>query len=177
MAEHDQNKVTVTKNKTKRRWTRLRVCLKAPLKLLSTVRDLYVGSITNCAGKTTSYGGGGSSLHRRSSRSPTKSFSSVSGISTNGYMDRHGNGDFRGLVRAASGRRPPHGLGEKKGDGFDLATPRKLQRSFTTGWFETIDEEKPCEFGEEVRVSTGSLCPRRRRHCVSPFPMHENRLH
>lgn len=149
------------KDGAKRAAGRLGKCLKAPFRLLSKAADFYVRSITNCSGRVKC----GPSLVQL--HGLPKSYSSSSSKSTILYTDE----DLRELIRAASRRSlrdsgkiqleiPPDQYGY-------YSSSSKIARSFTSG-IGRIDEDKPCEFGEDVRVdgNINALYPRSRSHAV-----------
>lgn len=136
MVNHRQTKDTAMANNKKTKI--ICMCLKAPFTLLAVVRDLYVRSITNCSGR-----GGYGSTPRFNGLQKSPSLSSSRLSTTKSY-----NEDFSELVRAASTRT----LVESNIERF-IINGRKSPAKFVIG-IETIDEEKPCEFGDiEVRVS------------------------
>ncbi|OWM65688.1 uncharacterized protein LOC116201248 [Punica granatum] len=136
-------------------------CLKSLFAVLSKARDFYVRSIINCSGRAR-YGPSSSQL-----QGLPKSISSSSSKSTVLYTDE----DIRELIRAASRQSlrdkivleiPPEHYG------YYNNISGKIARSFTSG-IGRIDEDKPCEFGEDVRVdvSMNALCPRSKSHAVA----------
>ncbi|CAN4083052.1 unnamed protein product [Withania somnifera] len=124
--------------------SRIRKCVKAPIRVLIKARDCYVQNLMDCSGKI-----GYSSVMGvpQISASP-RSFSVNSSVSSS--RDE----DFRELVRIASRK----SLANKVES--ELVRPKSLavsvnvvprSRSVVIG---RIDEDKPCDFGDEVKVNT-----------------------
>ncbi|XP_059644074.1 uncharacterized protein LOC132285858 [Cornus florida] len=139
--------------------TKLSRCLKAPIKVLSKARDLYIQSMTQCAGKVSYDNVMGCPTAQVSSL--PKSFSVNSSKSSN-------DEDFRELIKVASTR----SLGNK----IELDLLRR-QHSPVTGGVDAvprsqsvgigrIDEDKACEFGEDIKVNT-DVYPRSRSYAVN----------
>ena len=118
---------------------RLRRCVKALVRALGTVGDLYVKSVTRCAGHVKCEGAAVNGYPTLSEFSHSYCFSSA----------RMGNGesDLQELVRAAAATKTKDEM-------------VKRSRSVATG---RIDENEPCEFEEDVKVGSNLLLPRRSR--------------
>ncbi|KAA8522583.1 hypothetical protein F0562_013056 [Nyssa sinensis] len=130
--------------------------------MLIKARDLYVQSMSGCAGQV----GYGSAMGCPTAQVPStlpKSFSVSSSKSGN-------DEDFSELIRAASTR--------SRGNKIELDLLRRQQsreppttgvnvvpRSQSVG-IGRIDEDMPCEFGEDIKVKT-DICPRSRSYAVS----------
>ncbi|XP_057806802.1 uncharacterized protein LOC131021568 [Salvia miltiorrhiza] len=107
--------------------------IKGPVKILARARDLYVRSMTSCAGHAAV---GVPNLHFQSL---PRSFSANSSYSDHTSRDD----DLRELIRVASTRRKAELLrSSPMAAGGVPAFPRS--RTVTVG---RIDEDKPCEFG------------------------------
>lgn len=119
--------------------------VKAPLRVLCRARDLYVSSITGCAGMANygamGYPGGPAGIPR--------SFSFQQGRSSCSSED-----DLRELMRAAS---------QGAGGSLNRRGPGNVPRSQSVG-IGRIDEDKPCEFGAEPMA--GPFYPRSRSYAV-----------
>ncbi|XP_056161185.1 uncharacterized protein LOC115676963 [Syzygium oleosum] len=136
--------------------TKLSKLWKAPIRILIKARDFYVRSLTDCSGHI-GYGsvmgcptGQINTLPRSFSVSSTKSGSTAA------------DEDFRELVRLASLRslsnkvgldltRTQHVAGQSPAATTNKKMPMVMPRSFSTG-IGRIDEDKPCEFGEDGTV-------------------------
>ncbi|KAJ4755749.1 hypothetical protein LUZ62_090154 [Rhynchospora pubera] len=116
--------------------TILTKCIKAPLLVLLRARDLYVSSMTNCAG--------------RAQQGPARGFAGMVPVSrsqSNGFYRSSTSSseeDIRELIRAASKAGFPRG-GKQPGVG---------PRSQSVG-MGRIDEDGPCEFGDDVKLGLG----------------------
>ncbi|CAA7404298.1 unnamed protein product [Spirodela intermedia] len=119
--------------------------VKAPLWVLCQARDLYVSSMTGCAGRVNygamAYSGGPAGIPR--------SFSFQQGRSSCSSED-----DLRELMRVAS-------QGAK--GSLNRGGPGIVPRSQSVG-IGRIDEDKPCEFGAEAMA--GPFYPRSRSYAV-----------
>ncbi|KAJ7944543.1 3-isopropylmalate dehydratase large subunit like [Quillaja saponaria] len=137
--------------------------MKAPIRVLSKARDVYVQSMTECSGRF-EYGAAamGCPAAHVSSTLPT-SFSVGSTKSSN-------DDDYKELIRAASTR---SNLGNNE---MDLYLVHKLQESIAKQSPATvprsesvgigrIDEDNPCDFDEEIKVKN-DLFPRSRSYAV-----------
>ncbi|XP_058081150.1 uncharacterized protein LOC131229261 [Magnolia sinica] len=122
-------------------------CMKAPVRALRGVRDLYVNGMTGCTGK----------MHCGSTNLP-RSFSMNSSQAS---VDE----DLRELIRAASMR----SRGEKVTE-----TPlqpamglKGLPKSYSVG-MARIDEDEPCDFQDDYRANSEAvLYPRSRSYAVN----------
>ncbi|MQL95739.1 hypothetical protein Taro_028405 [Colocasia esculenta] len=136
--------------------------VKAPLRALCRVRDMYVSSLTGCAGRANyrgivGYSGGSGGVPRSHSFHPSRSSSTR-------------EDDLRDLVRAASqgamgslnlgGFQQSPGKNHTAGDGAGSLGPRS--QSVAIG---RIDEDKPYELGLDATV--GPLVPRSRSCAVT----------
>ncbi|KAK6237800.1 hypothetical protein QUC31_003269 [Theobroma cacao] len=136
--------------------------LKAPLKILIKARDFYIKSMTEYSDRI-NYGtvmgcptGQVNTLPRSYSVSSAKS--------------SNGDDDLRELIRAASTR----SLGNKVQ--LDLLRRQQARQSPVTGannvprshsvGIGRIDEDKPCDFEEDIKVKTDAL-PRSRSYAVA----------
>ncbi|KAL6995328.1 hypothetical protein U1Q18_005467 [Sarracenia purpurea var. burkii] len=143
--------------------------LTLPIRVLSKARDFYVRSLTNCSEKI-SYGNATGIPSGQISILP-KSFSVSSSMSDSGD-------DLRELVRATSTRRLDNSVE------MDLYMQRRQQvsrpplpplptaaakvpRSCSVG-MGRIDEDRPCDFGEDaVNVRPDLVYPRSRSYAVT----------
>lgn len=152
----EKKKKTKKKDGMKNKVGRLGRCLKVPFRVLSKALDFYVRSITYCSGRARC---GSSSVHGL-----PRNLSAGSSEST----VQHTNEDFQELLRAAFTRIL------RDNNEIPAEVPRdhpysycsnngKAARSCASG-MGSIDEDRPCEFGEEVRVdvSFNVLYPRSR---------------
>ncbi|KAK9284177.1 hypothetical protein L1049_025181 [Liquidambar formosana] len=139
--------------------SKLSRCLKAPIRILTKARDFYIRSMLVCDGSVMG-------LPTGQVTTLPKSFSVNSSKSNN-------DEDLRELVRAASTR----SLGKKveldllrrqqpvTGKSSPASGPNNVPRSASVG-IGRIDEDAPCEFGEDVKVKT-DVYPRSRSYAVS----------
>ncbi|TMW85877.1 uncharacterized protein LOC107010430 [Solanum pennellii] len=125
--------------------SRLTRCIKAPIRVLIKARDCYVHSLMDCSGKI----GYGSVMGVPQISALPRSFSVNSSVSSS--RDE----DFRELVRIASrkslvNKMETELLRQKSIASKNVdAVPRS--RSVAIG---RIDEDKPCDFGDDVKVNT-----------------------
>ncbi|OIT08199.1 PREDICTED: uncharacterized protein LOC109241239 [Nicotiana attenuata] len=133
-----------------RKESRIKKCIKAPIRVLIKARDCYVQSMTDCSGRI-GYGGMSSGPAVPQLSSLPRSFSVNSSVSS-------GDEDFRELMRIASKRSTLVNEVELEhlrrqspiNNGVNVnVVPRS--RSVAIG---RIDEDKPCDFGEDVLVKT-----------------------
>lgn len=131
--------------------------LKSPIRVLIRARDFYIRSMTDCADRV-SYGsvmgcptGQVSSLPRKSSSQDEDLRELIRAASTRSL----GNKVQAELLRRENSLAPPVG-------------PKGVPRSFSVG-IGKIDEDKPCEFGEDIKVHT-EIFPRSRSYAVSKRP-------
>ncbi|GMN34293.1 hypothetical protein TIFTF001_004610 [Ficus carica] len=147
--------------------------MKAPIRALIKVRDLYVQSMTECSGHF-DYGTVMAGCPAGQVSALPRSFSV--GSST---RSSNGSGDYRELVKVASTK----SLGDKieldfikkqqKNGGRTspaTASMNEIPRSRSVG-IGRIDEDKPCEFEEDVKVRT-DLYPRSRSYALPKRKMH-----
>ncbi|XP_010942045.1 uncharacterized protein [Elaeis guineensis] len=121
-------------------------CARAPLRVLCRARDLYVRSLNGCAGRV-QYG---AAIGYPTFATVPRSYS-VGSARTSASDE-----DLRELIRAASQGRA--GLLNAR-DG--VVVPRS--QSVAIG---RIDEDKPCDFDDDVRVGSDLLFPRSRSCAV-----------
>ncbi|XP_055806272.1 uncharacterized protein LOC129874910 [Solanum dulcamara] len=132
-------------------------CIKAPIRILIKARDCYVRSLSDCSGKI-GYGSAIDSCPAFAQISSLpRSFSVNSSASS-------GDEDFRELMRISSRRNHMEleimrqkSLAKK---GINVV-PRT--HSIAIG---RIDEQEPCDFGEEFKMNA-DVYPRRRSYAVS----------
>ncbi|KAG9440605.1 hypothetical protein H6P81_020770 [Aristolochia fimbriata] len=123
-------------------------CIKAPIRVLCKARDLYVRSMTNCAG------------NMNYSMYPTtlpKSFS----VASSRASDEE---DIREVMRMVSQRSQREKSGTLSSQ--SPAVTQGLPKSFSVG-IGRIDEDKPCYFQEDIKVNTDVLYPRSRSYAVT----------
>ncbi|CAA3011442.1 uncharacterized protein LOC111366447 [Olea europaea var. sylvestris] len=128
--------------------------IRAPIRVLSKARDLYVKSMLNCAGEFTYASAMGCPTPQTTSL--PRSFSVNSTVSSS-------DEDFRELIRASStrsltGKIETEILRSKQLPGVLKVVPRS--QTVTVG---RIDEDKPCEFVEDVAINP-NLYPRSRSY-------------
>lgn len=134
--------------------SRIKKCIKAPIRVLIKARDCYVHSLMDCSGKI----GYGSVMGVPQISALPRSFSVNSSVSSS--RDE----DFRELVRIASRK----SLVDKakaellRQKSISNVVPRS--RSVAIG---RIDEDKPCDFGDEVIVNTDVF--KRSRSCAVSY--------
>lgn len=150
--------------KENKKESKLSWCMKAPIRILIKLRDLYIQGMNECSGRL-DYGMAMGCPTPQISTLP-KSFSTNSARSTN-------NDDFRELMRAASTRSQANkaqwDLPRKQQPAKSPATtrPNNFSRSRSVG-FGRIDEDKPCDFGEDdIKVNTDHVYPRSRSYAVN----------
>ncbi|XP_059671017.1 uncharacterized protein LOC132316556 [Cornus florida] len=145
-----------TKNSTIK--TKLSRFLKAPIRVLIKMRDFYIQNMSECAGGF----GHGSAMGCPTAQVSIlpKSFSVNSSLSSN-------NEEISDLIKAASTK---SSLGGK----IELDLRRRqlpvtgvnvVTRCQSVG-IGRIDEDRPCEFGEDVKVKT-VVYPRSKSYAVS----------
>lgn len=132
------------------RWGR---CLRAPLRALCSVRDLYIKGMNGCAGRI-QYG---------AAAVPVAGYPSFSDFSEGYRFNRSGRSssseeDLRELIRAAS-------VGA--GSGSMRATPGPRWRSQSVVVGRIDEEEEACEFEEDVVVGSDLLYPRSRSYAAA----------
>lgn len=117
------------------RWGR---CLRAPFRVLSSVRDLYIKGMNGCAGRV-QYGAAAVAY---------PSFAEFRGSSSfNSARSSTSDEDLRDLIRAASRRE----------------MPVRRSQSVVVG---RIDEDAPCEFKDDVKLGNDLLFPRSKSYAV-----------
>ncbi|XP_008796991.1 uncharacterized protein LOC103712289 [Phoenix dactylifera] len=121
-------------------------CLRAPLRVLRRARDMYVRSLTECAGGV-QYG---AAVGYPTFASVPRSYSFGSARTSSS------DEDLRELIRAASQSRAGS-LNARAG----VVVPRS--QSVAVG---RIEEDKPCDFDDDVRVGSDLLFPRSRSCAV-----------
>ncbi|KAG2724105.1 hypothetical protein I3760_01G002600 [Carya illinoinensis] len=148
-------------NNTAGKESKLSKYIKTPIRILAKIRDFYIKGMTECSGRF-DYGTG-TALGCPTTHISTlpKSFSTSSARSSNN------NEDFQDLVRVASTR----SLGNKVQQQAVVAksptttAPDNMPRSRSVG-FGRIDEDKPCEFEEVIKLDA-KVYPRSRSYAVS----------
>ncbi|XAR51385.1 hypothetical protein NMG60_11005998 [Bertholletia excelsa] len=137
--------------------SRLRRYLKAPIRVLSKVRDLYVQSMIECGGRVE---------YCCVMGCPTAQISTLPRSFSVGSSRSNRDEDLRELMRAAStkslGNRVETELLRRQSG---LGGAKVVPRSFSVG-IGRIDEDKPCEFGEDVKVVSAAFP--RSRSCAMP---------
>ncbi|KAF3640077.1 hypothetical protein T459_06626 [Capsicum annuum] len=144
---------------TRKKESRIKKCIKAPMRILIKARDCYVRNLTNCSGRI-GYGGasgmGSCGAFTQVSSLP-RSFSGNSSVSS-------GDEDFRELMRISSVRtRVELEMLRRKSLAKNGTNVVPRTRSVAIG---RIDEEGPCDFDEEGEVCT-DVYPRSRSCAVS----------
>ncbi|KAM3286091.1 hypothetical protein CQW23_05350 [Capsicum baccatum] len=127
--------------------SRIKKCIKAPIRILSKARDCYVHSLMDCSGKI----GYGSVIGVPQISALPRSFSTNSSVSSS--CDE----DFRELVRIASRkslvRKVEADLLRQKSLAKNAVNVNAVPRSRSAA-IGRIDEDKPCDFGDDVKVNT-----------------------
>ncbi|KAK6798304.1 hypothetical protein RDI58_006006 [Solanum bulbocastanum] len=124
--------------------SRIKRCIKAPIRVLIKARDCYVHSLMDCSGKI----GYGSVMGVPQISALPRSFSVNSSVSSS--RDE----DFRELVRIASRKSLVNKIETELLRQKSIAKNVDLvprSRSVAIG---RIDEDKPCDFGDDVKVHT-----------------------
>ncbi|KAI3785151.1 hypothetical protein L1987_44264 [Smallanthus sonchifolius] len=132
------------KKKTKKPSMAIRV-LKAPVRVVCKIRDLYISSMYTCAA-----GMGG----------PTGPYTSALPRSYSTASSRTDD-DFAELMRIASTR----SLGKRLGPDFLSPQQPVVPRSQSLA-IGRIDEDKTCDFGNDFRLNP-EMFPRSKSHAVS----------
>nr|CAB3455610.1 unnamed protein product [Digitaria exilis] len=133
---------------------------RGPRRALTAARDLYVRSLTGCAGHL----GGDAAFGYPSfaAAAPafgrTDSFSSFSS-SRRSYDASAADEDLRELIRAASQRRVAEAEVARQQQRHPAAVPRSQSVAMAR-----IDEDRPCEFA--AGVSAAAVFPRSRSYAV-----------
>ncbi|KAJ7952738.1 Usher syndrome type-1C protein-binding protein [Quillaja saponaria] len=133
--------------------------MKAPIKVLSKARDLYIQSMTECSGHF-DYGAGAMGCPAVQVSTLPRSFSF-------GSTKSNMSDDYKELIKAASTRN----FGNKieldilqKQQPIGRQSPATVPRSQSVG-IGRIDEDKPCDFGEEFKLKN-DMYPRSRSYAV-----------
>ena len=121
------------------RWGR---CLRAPVRVLCSVRDLYVKGMNGCAGRVQYGAAGAIACPSYSDFSHSRSFSSGRSSAS--------DEDLRELIRAVS-------------RSSQMPVTVRRSQSVVAG---RIDEDAPCDFKEDVKVGSDLLFPRNRSYAV-----------
>ena len=132
----------MTKQKERRKESKLSRYMKAPLRFLKKARDMYVYGMIECSGQL--------SYVEASIGCPTGQLCTLPRSFSVGSATRSttSDDDFKELVRAASLR--SYGNRVQFGDAAAAAVKKmKMHRSRSVGIFGRIDEEKVCEFGDD----------------------------
>lgn len=141
------------RNQKNSKESRLSRCMKAPMRFLSKARDFYIHGMTECSRHFAYVDAAMGCPVGRPSTLP-RSFSNGSTRSSSGD-------DYRDLIRAASVR--------SYGNRFESdllgkpPAPTRVSRSRSVG-IGRIDEDKPCDFGDDVEVKP--IIYRRSRSCA-----------
>lgn len=136
---------------------------KAPIRLLIKIRDFYVHSITECSGHF-EYGIGAAMA------CPTSQITTLPKSFSTNSTKSSSKEDYSELIRVASTRSVGNrtqldSLQKQKVTKSPLAGPDDMPRSRSVG-IGRIDEDKPCEFEEEIKVNT-DVYPRSRSYAVT----------
>ncbi|KAK4367856.1 hypothetical protein RND71_011648 [Anisodus tanguticus] len=132
--------------------SRIKKCIKAPIRVLIKARDYYVHSLMECSGRI----GYGSAMGVPQISALPRSFSVNSSVSSS--RDE----DLRELMRIASRKSLLNRQKSLDKNGVNVnVMPRS--RSVAIG---RIDEDKPYDFGEDVKVNT-DVFSRSRSYAVS----------
>ncbi|XP_041003600.1 uncharacterized protein LOC121249021 [Juglans microcarpa x Juglans regia] len=154
-------------NNTAGKETKLSKYIKASVRILAKIRDFYIKGMTECSGRF-NYGTG------TALGCPTPHISTLpKSFSTNSARSSNNNEDFQELMRVASTR----SLGNKiqadllrkqqavVAKSPTTTAPNNIPRSRSVG-FGRIDEDKPCEFEEVIKLNA-EVYPRNRSYAVS----------
>lgn len=142
-------------------------CIKAPIRILTRARDFYIKSMSDCAANVSTYG----SVSVIGCPTPQVPSSLPKSFSVGSSATSSNDDDFSELMRVASTR----SLGKKiELEAFRQQQSRKqlpmggiavVPRSHTVA-IGRIDEDKACEFGEDIKLKT-DVYPRSRSHAVT----------
>ncbi|OMO56437.1 hypothetical protein CCACVL1_26550 [Corchorus capsularis] len=155
-------------NKKERKESKISRILKAPIRILIKARDFYIKSMTEYSDML----GHGTVLG-----CPTGQVSTLPrSYSTSSVKSSHGDDDLRELIRAASTRslgnkiqldlqRQQAAAAARQSPNKTTGGPDNMPRSRSVG-IGRIDEDKPCDFEEDVKVKT-NVFPRSRSYAVS----------
>ncbi|KAH7665035.1 hypothetical protein IHE45_13G005800 [Dioscorea alata] len=145
---------TTTKAQSNKEKTTIK-CFKAPYRILRSARDFYVRCFTGCAGR---------SQYGSMMGNPVRAVSAVPRGFSFHSQSTHSQEDISELIRVASrgslGRSPVQNQGSSSN--IDGVVPRS--QSVAIG---RIDEDKPCEFGDDVgALGLHGMYPRSRSCAV-----------
>ncbi|KAF7828605.1 Uncharacterized conserved protein UCP031279 [Senna tora] len=147
------------RNQKNSKESRLSRCMKAPIRFLSKARDFYIHGMTECSGRFAYVDAAMGCPAGQLSALP-RSFS-LSSSTRSTSAD-----DYKDLVRAASMRRTYN-----NGNGHPLdfdrlrrPPPQTVPRSRSVA-IGRIDEDKPCDFGDDVAVKP-NVYPRSKSYGV-----------
>lgn len=142
--------------------SRLSRCVKAPFKVLACARNLYIRGINECAGRMSS-----STVIVFPTAQVSRLPKTYSVSSSKSARDQ----DLSDLVRVASlmslrstNKIELDPLRRQPSRESPVTGANVIPRTMTPG-IGRIDEEKPCEFGEDVKVNTDAF-PRSRSYAV-----------
>ncbi|CAL9102287.1 unnamed protein product [Musa textilis] len=136
--------------------SRLSRCMKAPIRMLCRACDFYVRSMNSCAGRVPQ----GGALGYTMTTTLPRSFSVQSGRTS-----MSGDDDLQELIRASSVSRTGGGRFDLKGASPQQPAVVPRSQSVAIG---RIDEDKPCDFGDDVKLGSDFLFPRSRSYAVAP---------
>ncbi|XP_027178961.1 uncharacterized protein LOC113777927 [Coffea eugenioides] len=141
---------------------KFRTCVTAVTRILTRARDFYINCMNNCASNVGTYNSIGGMVYPASHLAPSlpKSFS----VRSSALIS---DDDLAELLRAAStgGLRNKIELEFLRQQRPPMGGVSVVQRSQTIA-IGRIDEEKPCDFGEDVTLRTDAF-PRSRSHAVT----------
>ncbi|TKY55599.1 hypothetical protein E2542_SST20017 [Spatholobus suberectus] len=141
----------MTKQKERRKESKLSRCLKAPLRFLMKARDMYVRGMIECSSQL-SYVDAAVGCPAGQLCTIPRSFS------VNSARSSASDDDFKELIRAASLR--------SYGNRVEFAeAAMKMPRSRSVG-IGRIDENKPCDFGDDVIKVRPNIYPRSKSYAT-----------
>ncbi|OMP01778.1 hypothetical protein COLO4_11600 [Corchorus olitorius] len=157
----------MSNNRKERKESKISRILKAPIRVLIKARDFYIKSMTEYSDMV----GYGTVLG-----CPTGQVSTLPrSYSTSSVKSSHGDDDLRELIRAASTRslgnkiqldlQRQQAAAARRSPNKTPGGPDNMPRSRSVG-IGRIDEDKPCDFEEDVKVKT-DVFPRSRSYAVS----------
>ncbi|KAH9712318.1 hypothetical protein KPL71_020006 [Citrus sinensis] len=139
--------------------------LKAPVKMLIKARDFYIRSITACSDSVVFSSAGGVPIG--SVNTLPRSYS------TNSSRSSRGDEDFRELVRAnsmkilASQNQIGHLEFHRTKNQAAAAGKNHMLRSNSSAAIGRIDEDKPCDFEDDLQMKPAVVFPRSKSYAVS----------
>ncbi|XP_050365455.1 uncharacterized protein LOC126783979 [Argentina anserina] len=142
--------------------------MKAPIRVLIKARDFYIKSMAECS---TRLDYGGMAMGCPTAQVPSALPRSFSTSSVDSSSSRN-NDDYRELMRAASARstlaysKNMEDLGRKQQIHSTTGGNNEMMNRSRSVGIGRIDEDKACEFGEDVKVNK-NMFPRSRSSAIA----------